>query len=456
MTPFMQLLLVMALLIGGAKLAAIFSLRLGRPTLFGALIFGLLLGPSLLDIFGRGWFEPEVTQTVVSTMASLGALFIMAQLGLLCDWEVLRSPNRTVLLVGVFSTLIPLLLGILITRLYSVSTTNAIWIGVVLAATSINVISQMLQAYGKFEGTVGTTILGAATVGSILSVILFTLCMALLPAESIGLAARTFVQLLVFLVGITLLGIWLLPRLFARAERLPIAYPTPTIALIVLLLLAWSSEQIGLMSAASGAFLAGLLFRHIDQRALIADGLELLSITVFVPLFYISIGLSVNLRQLLVGDFLGIAVLLCVLAVVSGVVGAGLGAWLGKMPRRDALRVGAGMVSRGELSIIAAMGITQSQMDELPHLLAATTLMVLLSLLVGPRLMRWAFQEKPQYDWQPAQPSGDTADQASAEAAALEEPLPEEEELSTTSHEFWKRRKPDTQPLPQLDDEQKP
>jgi Kef-type K+ transport system membrane component KefB len=311
MTPFMQLLLVMALLIGGAKLAAIFSLRLGRPTLFGALIFGLLLGPSLLDIFGRGWFEPEVTQTVVSTMASLGALFIMAQLGLLCDWEVLRSPNRTVLLVGVFSTLIPLLLGILITRLYSVSTTNAIWIGVVLAATSINVISQMLQAYGKFEGTVGTTILGAATVGSILSVILFTLCMALLPAESIGLAARTFVQLLVFLVGITLLGIWLLPRLFARAERLPIAYPTPTIALIVLLLLAWSSEQIGLMSAASGAFLAGLLFRHIDQRALIADGLELLSITVFVPLFYISIGLSVNLRQLLVGDFLGIAVLLC-------------------------------------------------------------------------------------------------------------------------------------------------
>ncbi len=204
-------------------------------------------------------------------------------------------------------------------------------------------------------------------------------------------------RMLPFLAGAVLLCIWLFPRLLDRAARWPISQPVLTLAIVITLLLAWSAEAVGLVAAITGAFLTGLLFARTSHRAEIEAGISQLADSFLVPIFFASIGLQINLLQQS-GNLFLFTLLICAVAIVAKLLGGGAGARLAGFSNRESLRIGAGMVARGELGlIVASVGLSSGIIGA--ELFAAAVLMVLATALATPPLLRLTFRERPVINW---------------------------------------------------------
>jgi Kef-type K+ transport system membrane component KefB len=167
------------------------------------------------------------------------------------------------------------------------------------------------------------------------------------------------------------------------------------------LLLAWSAEVVGGVAAITGAFIAGLLIGRTSWKHEIDSGLASMTYGLFVPLFFTSIGLRTDLWSLQ-GDLLAFGLVFTAVAIVSKVVGCGLGARAAGMTGRESFQVGIGMISRGEVGlIVASLGISAQIIGT--ELFAVAVLMVLITTLVTPPLLRWATRddEPPTSEAQP-------------------------------------------------------
>ncbi|MFL5807233.1 MAG: cation:proton antiporter [Roseiflexaceae bacterium] len=398
MTPFMQLLLALVIIISGAKLAGLLSTRLGQPAVLGELLAGLLLGPTLLDIFGWSFFTSPHLQDTVLVLAALGVVFLMFIAGLEIDLDEMRKSGRVALLVGVLGVLTPLALGFAAARPFGYAAEQALFIGVLLTATSVSISAQTLLELGKLRSRVGLALLGAAVIDDVLVILVLSLFVALASGGGGSGAVLVIVaRMALFLAGAVLLGIWLFPRLVGRVARWPISQPVLTLAIVMTLLLAWSAEVVGMVAAITGAFLAGMLFARTPYRHQIEGGMRQMAYSFFVPIFFTSIGLQTNAR-LLDGSLLWFTLLICAVAIVSKLLGCGVGARLAGFSNRESLQVGAGMISRGEVGlIVAAVGISSGIIGA--ELFAVTVVMVLVTTLVTPLLLRLAFRERPTIDW---------------------------------------------------------
>src|SRR5258706_5649524 len=171
MTPFMQLLLALVIIISGAKLAGLLSTRLGQPAVLGELLAGLLLGPTLLDIFGWSFFTSPHLQDTVLELAALGVVFLMFIAGLEIDLDEMRKSGQVALLVGVLGVLTPLALGFAAARPFGYAAEHALFIGVLLTATSVSISAQTLLELGQLRSRVGMTLLGALVGDDVLVVL---------------------------------------------------------------------------------------------------------------------------------------------------------------------------------------------------------------------------------------------------------------------------------------------
>jgi Kef-type K+ transport system membrane component KefB len=163
-------------------------------------------------------------------------------------------------------------------------------------------------------------------------------------------------------------------------------------ALVSVLLFAWASEALGGVAAITGAFIAGVALSNSSLKDELETGIHTLTYAFFVPIFLVSIGLIANARLLSAGD-LGFAVIICLIAILSKVIGAGAGARLGGTTWSEALRIGVGMVSRGEVGlIVAGVGVTAGVVES--DVFTVVVIMVLVTTLVTPPLLRWVFQGK--------------------------------------------------------------
>jgi Kef-type K+ transport system membrane component KefB len=173
---------------------------------------------------------------------------------------------------------------------------------------------------------------------------------------------------------------------------LPISEAVLSLSVASIMLLAWAAESIGGVAAITGAFIAGLALSASREKSRIEAGIHTFNYAFFVPLFMVSIGLAVDARSLSAGD-LGFALVLCVVAVVSKIVGAGAGAKGGGATWGEALRIGAGMVSRGEVGlIVAGVGVSNGLIQA--DVFAITVIVVVVTTLLTPLLLRWTFQSK--------------------------------------------------------------
>jgi Kef-type K+ transport system membrane component KefB len=194
-----------------------------------------------------------------------------------------------------------------------------------------------------------------------------------------------------FLVGASAVGLYIVPRLMARVEELPVSQAVPTAALVVCFLFAWASEALGGMAAITGAFMAGLFFARTPYAHHIENRLAALAFGLFVPIFLVNIGLQANLRAIS-GEAWYLAIALTAVAIVTKVVGSGLGALAGGFNRRESLQLGVGMISRGEVGLIVASVALGAELLT-PEVFSGIVFMVIVATLVTPPLLRLAYRE---------------------------------------------------------------
>jgi len=384
----LQFTLALAIIVVVAKASGYLSGRLGQPAVLGELLVGLLLGPTLLDmlswpLLGSGHLEETFHQ-----LSHLGVLLLMFVAGLEVDLKAMLQTGRPALLAGSLGVITPVMLGALVALLFGFGLQESLAIGLILAATSVSISAQTLMELGVLRSRVGLALLGAAVVDDVLAILLLSLFLAVATGSGGGAMAVVWVlaRMVAFLGLASALGALVLPRLLAFIGRLPISEGLLAATFVVALLYSWAAEALGGVAAITGSFLAGVLIARSPLRRSIEEGMHALTYAWLVPVFFVSIGLGVDATAMKMSD-LWLELTIVVVAVLSKVLGAGLGARLGGFENKDALRLGVGMASRGEVGLIIASAESQAGLiDE--RVFAVTVLMILATTLLTPLLLR--------------------------------------------------------------------
>jgi len=225
-------------------------------------------------------------------------------------------------------------------------------------------------------------------VDDVLVILLLSLFVTLTGGGSGGVVAVIWVlvKMIAFLGLATWLGVRLIPRLGSLVDQLPISEGVMALVVVVTLLYAWAAEALGGVAAITGAFLAGLLFARTPLRHYVETRMSTLAYTWLVPVFFVSIGLEANALALGLAG-LPFTLLITIVALISKVLGCGIGARLGGFSNSEALRLGVGMTSRGEVGlIVASVGLDAGLIGE--EIFAGMVLMVLATTLLTPIMLR--------------------------------------------------------------------
>ncbi len=392
----LPLLAALALVITTAKLGGWASSRLGQPIVLGELLAGLLLGPSVLNIFGLEYFHQAHVVEALHEFGELGVIFLMFAAGLEIHLSDFVKAGKPAVLAGILGVVVPVVLGALSVLPFGYTLDRAVFLGIVMAATSVSISAQTLMEMGQLRSREGLTLLGAAVVDDVLAIAVLSAFVALTlggGGSMLGLL-WIFGRMILFLGGAFVIGSWLLPRAarWVEARRLPVSEPVISLVVVSILLFAWASEFVGGVAAITGAFIAGVALSTSPLKEKIARGIHSLAYAFFVPVFLVSIGLTANARSLSVND-LGLTVAISLVAILSKIGGAGIGAKLGGMTWQEALRVGVGMASRGEVGlIVASVGVGAGIVGSADF--TAIVLMVLATTLATPPLLRLAFNKR--------------------------------------------------------------
>lgn len=406
MAHLLQLLLILVLIVLASKLAGALSVRLGQPAVFGELLSGLVLGPSFLNILGWNSFSDPTLPVTVKDMAELGVIFLMFLAGMETDLGEMRKVGLAATLGATGGVVVPWVTGTALSLAFGFSFPESLFIGVILTATSVSISAQTLMELGKLRSKVGTTILGGAVIDDVMGIIALSLVVAFYGggaggaggtgaqagsgagASAVGGIWVVTIKMVLYFVVAIVAGNWLLPRATALMDRLPATEMVLAWALAVGLFYAWAAQAFGQVAAITGAYIAGVLFAQTKFHHYLAERLRIVAYSLFVPIFFASIGLDADIHTL--GSNLAYTVLIILVAIVAKVVGGGLGARAAGMTGADSFRFGIGMVSRGEVAlIVSGIGLSSGVIDN--RIFSVMVIMTLATTLVTPVLLRAAF-----------------------------------------------------------------
>jgi len=393
MASFLQLALIIAIILVAAKAAGYLSTRINQPSVFGEILVGVLLGPSLINIMELSFVSDTHLSEMISLMGEFGVLLLMFLAGLELHLSDLLKSAKVAAYAGILGVLLPVGLGIGFGLLYGMDLNLSIFLGLTLGATSVSISAQVLIELKMIRSRVGYGLLGAAVFDDVLVLLLISIFLAVLSGST-GLTGVliAMVKMLLFLGVSTAVGLWVLPFIVRMTQNRSISQGTTTLAVVIMLLFGAAAELVGGMAAITGAFLAGLMFARTTEKNKIEIGFHSLAYALFVPIFFVSIGLGVNLWAV---DSSSIWIMLgiTILAILGKVLGSGAGALLSKFSLRESLQIGIGMVSRGEVGlIIAKIGYDEGYLTD--DLFSSIVGMILITTLITPPLLRAAFHHK--------------------------------------------------------------
>lgn len=390
MTPFLQLAFLLAILILAAKLAGYLSIRLGQPSVLGELLVGVILGPSVFNLLRLPILDQHLMTEVIKMLGEIGVLLLMFIAGLELEFHELSQTRRVSALAGTLGVFVPVLLGWGIGVLFKMETSSAIFFGLTLGATSVSISAQTLMELKVLRSKVGLGLLGAAVFDDILVILLLSIFFALTEGAGTFLGVVVvFLRMLLFFGLAAAFGFWLLPKLLKWVRHLPVSQGVLSLAVVVLLGYGLAAELLGGMAAITGSFLAGLMFARCPEKESLEPRIASLAYGFFVPIFFVDIGLGIDLSSLFDGAYLALAVI--VVAVLGKFLGAGLGARWAGFTWRESAQVGAGMISRGEVGLIVAkIGIGAGLVTSAEF--SAIVGMVIASTLITPPMLRWLFK----------------------------------------------------------------
>lgn len=358
-----------------AKVAAEGAERIGLPAVVGEILAGLAIGPSAL-----GLVEPS---EVLHTLGELGVILLLLQVGLEMDLGELGAVGRSSMLVAVAGVALPFVAGWAVATAFGESTNTAIFVGAALTATSVGITARVFGDLRALASIEARTVLGAAVADDVIGLVILTVVVRLVSEGSISALSVLGVagMAVAFLVVTTGVGIRVAPRLFSAVHRLSRSPGT-----LVGVAFAFTLAVAGLASAAKlatvvGAFVAGLSLARTDQAERIRRDLTPVG-HLFVPVFFLQIGIDADVAALLRPSVLTLAGALLVVAVIGKV----LAGWAALGSKGDRLLIGLGMLPRGEVGLIfAGLGLREGILGD--DVYAAMLLVVLVTTVVTPPLL---------------------------------------------------------------------
>ncbi|MBP1994580.1 Kef-type K+ transport system membrane component KefB [Paenibacillus eucommiae] len=285
----------------------------------------------------------------------------------------------------------PLLCGYVSGLAIGMDQSHAIFLGLLLSATSVSISVQTFKELGQLKSRESTTVLGAALLDDILVVVALAVMMGFLTASEVSLSLVIGKKILFFfIIGIM---IWkVIPYIMRKLALLKITEPVMSAAVVVCLLLSYMAEYLD-VAGIIGAFAAGIAISRTEFKQEVEKKLEPLAYTIFVPVFFVSIGLAVTFKGLSEQVFFIIG--LSVLAILTKLIGSGIGAKLTGFNMRSSLVIGAGMVSRGEVALImATIGLNAGLL--LPEHFTAIIIVVIISTMATPPLLKFLLQKSDE------------------------------------------------------------
>jgi Kef-type K+ transport system membrane component KefB len=394
-----QLFLALSLMIGAAQLAGTAARSIGQPRVFGELLAGVVLGPTLFDMLHWSTFDdPALLGKTLEEFAELGVLFLMFTVGLEVHLKELLNVGRVALWGGLFGAALPVAMAMPVVLVYDFDTESALFVGVVLAATSVSISAQTMLELGVLRTKEGLGLLATAVIDDILAILLLSVVIATMASETSASAAELvwiFVKMMLYLGGAMAVAWFVLPPVFNWLHHnRRFSSGTASFALIMALFFGWSADVLGGVAAITGAFIAGMGLSQTNERAKyeIVTTVQHIAYAFLVPIFFVNVGLHIDLKEV-GGDMIPLAVLLIVAAAISKVVGSGIGARLGGFTNGESFRLGVCMISRGEVGlIIATLGLANGLLDG--ELFEPLFLVILVTTVMTPPLVRWVFRDR--------------------------------------------------------------
>lgn len=386
----------LAIIIFAAEIMGLLSKKCKAPQVVGQIIAGLLIGPAIFNIVQPSDF--------LNQMAEIGVVLLMFSAGLETDLKELIRTGPLALAVACVGVAVPLLGGFVLFSLLmyggfpAVGSTEffrALFIGSIMTATSVTISVQTLRELGHLKGRVGTLILSAAIIDDVIGIIVLTFVISLSGGDTSGNSSigKVLIQILLFFVVTIGVGILvyklfkLLNKKYEHRRRIPI------FGLAFALLMSFVAEEFFGIADITGAYAAGIILSSIKDSDYVAQKMDISSYMIFGPIFFVNIGLKTSFSDM-TGELMVFSILFVIVSLITKVIGCGLTAKLAKNSWKDSLKVGVGMMTRGEVAlIVASKGLNVGLMDQ--KYFVAVILLIICSSVVTPIILKLLYKGEP-------------------------------------------------------------
>ena len=362
----------------------------------GALFAGLIIGPAVLNII------PQESMNLLNHISEIGVIVLMFEAGLETDIKELKKTGLASFIIALIGVVVPLLGGFGLAYVYNKENTldtpiylQNLFIGIILTATSVSITVETLKELGKLSTKSGNAILGAAIIDDILGIIALTIVTSLASPNSgsggVGIVLLKILGFLVFAAAICVAFHMFMTK-WCTTESGKDLRRYVIISFVFCLLVSYCAEVFFGVADITGAFFAGVAIAHTPKSEYITARFNTLSYLLLSPVFFASIGLKVNLSGFS-SNILVFTVIMIVIAILSKVLGCGLGAKMCGFSMSDSLKIGVGMISRGEVALIVA---NKGDAIGLMHkeYFAPIIIMVVITTIMTPILLKIVYKDK--------------------------------------------------------------
>lgn len=378
-----------AIILVATKFFGLIARKLKAPQVVGEIIAGLIIGPCLL-----GW----VAQTdFLSAMAEIGVVLLMFSAGLGTDLKELLKTGPFAFLIACAGVLVPLAGGTGLYLLFGFDfggerLLEAIFMGTILSATSVSITVQALNELGRLKGKIGTTILSAAIIDDIIGIILLTVVTGFKDSEVSP--AQVGIKTLLFFLFAFVCGFLLYFAFKKLDKRNPHTRRIPIFSLALCFIFAYCAEEFFGIADITGAYVAGIVLCNIQDSSYVERKMDINSYMIFGPVFFAGIGLQTSFDNFNL-SMLWFSVALVAVALVTKVIGCGGMARLCRFSRTDSLKIGVGMMNRGEVALIVAQkGVLAGLLN--PSMFSAIIILIIVSSITTPIVLKLLYSKFPE------------------------------------------------------------
>ena len=380
----------LAIIIIAAKLFGLLARKLKAPQVAGEIIAGLIIGPSLLNLVGASDF--------LSGMAEIGVIILMFAAGLETNISDLKKTGVKATIIACVGVFVPLVFGTLLYMAFygfsAIGTEEfyrAVFIGTILTATSVSITVQTLREMGKLNNELGQTIMSAAIIDDVIGIIVLTVVIGFKKPDAD--VTSVLLRTLAFFVLAVILGI-IIYKLFKWYDnKHPHTRRIPILGIALAFALSYVADKYFGVADITGAYVAGVILCSLRDSEYITQKMDTNSYIIFGPVFFCSIGLSTNIRTLDT-TILWFSLAFVAVGLLSKIIGCGLTARCLGYRGHNALKVGVGMMTRGEVALIVAQRGLKADMLE-PAYFTAVILLIIISSIMTPLLLKALYAKDP-------------------------------------------------------------